>query len=262
MIFDSILNREYSVPHRKFVVQTKDGVTINGVHLGDRGNLLLVYCHGLFSSKNFRRVPPFVEGFSHKFDIMAFDFRGHGESEGKCTLGREEVLDLKAITDYAHHLGYQKLVAIGASMGGATVIRTSGKYGLFDGIVTIGAFAQASHLGPLSTRLGLRFFFETRAGDSIARWTRGAHLGALADMEQPIDVVSRIEAPLFVIHGAWDPLIGVDQGRQLIANAVGPKDFYLVPRGGHVMQHLTPRTQELISDWIYRNQLDSPKHTN
>ena len=89
----SFLNRPYTKPHHTFSVATDDGVVIRGVHLGERGGVLLIYCHGMFSSKNFRRVPPFLERLAEDYDVAAFDFRGHGESGGQCTFGREETGD-------------------------------------------------------------------------------------------------------------------------------------------------------------------------
>jgi hypothetical protein len=47
---------------------------------------------------------------------------GHEESAGHCTFDRA----LKAIIDYTRQLGYQTVVTIGASMGGATGCRPSG----------------------------------------------------------------------------------------------------------------------------------------
>jgi pimeloyl-ACP methyl ester carboxylesterase len=245
------LNREYTEPHRKFTLTTDDGTAIHGIHLGERGDVVLIYCHGLFSNKNYLRVPRFVEHLSEHFDAIAFDFRGHGDSGGLCTFGREETRDLKAVIDYARRQGYRTVVAIGASMGGATVLRTFGQYGGLDGIVTIGAFADANHLQRLPTRLTLHFIFETDAGQALARWTRGTRIGNLRAMDQPLAFADRIHIPLLVIHGEWDPLIEPAQAAQIIDRAPEPKQVVIVPRGGHVMSNLNGETCRLIVDWTH-----------
>jgi pimeloyl-ACP methyl ester carboxylesterase len=231
-------------------VVTDDNVAIHGVHLGERGNVLLIYCHGLFDHKSYWHVPRFVESLSDDLDVIAFDFRGHGDSAGRCTLGREETRDLKAVIDYARQQGYRTIVAIGTSMGGVTVLRTFGQYGGLDGIVTIGAFADANRLGFWSTRLGVRFFFGTEAGKTLAHWVRGTHLGDLGPMDQPLDVADRVHVPLLVIHGEWDPLIEPAQALQIIDRAPEPKQLVIIPRGGHVMSLLNEKTRRIIVDWM------------
>ncbi|MFQ5859890.1 MAG: alpha/beta hydrolase [Anaerolineae bacterium] len=248
------LNRQYTKPHRTFIVTTDDDVAIHGIHLGERDDVLLVYCHGLFSSKNYRRVPRFVESLSEDFDAISFDFRGHGDSGGRCTLGREETRDLKAVIDYARQQGYRTIVAIGASMGGATVLRTFGQYGGLDGIVTIGTFADANHLQRLPTRLTLRFAFETDVGQTLARWTRGTRLGDRRAANQPLDFADRVHIPLLVIHGEWDPLIEPAQAAQIIDRAPEPNQLVIIPRGGHVSSHLNDKTRRLIVGWV-RNEV-------
>ncbi|MFQ5343021.1 MAG: alpha/beta hydrolase [Anaerolineae bacterium] len=250
-----ILHRRYVKLHRNFTVTTEDGVAIRGVHLGERGDVLLVYCHGLFDNKNFWRVPRFVESLAEDFDAIAFDFRGHGESEGRCTFGREEIRDLKAVLDYAREQRYHTIVAIGASMGGAIVLRTFGHCGGLDGIVTIGAFADANHLRRLPTRLTLPLIFETEAGHALARWARGTRLGDLRAMEQPLDLADRVHIPLLVIHGEWDPLIEPAQATQLIDRAPEPKQVVIIPHGGHVASNLNDETCRLIVGWVRREVL-------
>jgi pimeloyl-ACP methyl ester carboxylesterase len=247
-----LLNRDYRQPHRHFVVTTGDGVAIHGVHLGRRGRVALIYCHGFFSSKNYFRVPRFVESLARDFDAIAFDFRGHGDSGGKCTFGREEVRDLRAVVKYARDQGYTTIVAIGASMGGAIVLRYFGRYGDLDGIVTIGAVTDAQRLRPVPARLSLQFFFGTPAGQTLARFIGGARVGDWRPTEQPLDFAHRVHVPLLVIHGEWDPVVEPEQGRRLAERAPEPKELVIVPRGGHVMSLLNEKTRRLIVDWVRR----------
>ena len=44
--------------------------------------------------------------------------RGHGRSGGRSTLGDQEVLDLDQAVRWARHLGYERVVTVGFSMGG------------------------------------------------------------------------------------------------------------------------------------------------
>jgi len=256
----ALLNRQYRQPYHRFRVITDDGVTIQGVHLSNAQSTLFIYCHGFLSGKNYRVVPHFVEGLARHGDAMSFDFRGHGESEGTCTFADREVLDLKAVVRYAHSLGYERIVAIGSSMGGATVIRYAALMGDVDGVVTIGAFADGRHFGWLSSQQAVQFFFGTRWGAQLCRWARGTRVGSMGRMEQPVEVVHRIAPrPLLLIQGEWDWLIHPSEARALYRHAGEPKELIIVPRGGHDLPLLNESTRDLIVDWVKRNRLEVPR---
>jgi pimeloyl-ACP methyl ester carboxylesterase len=253
----SVFERPYRVPHERFQVTTEDGIRLAGVHLRDKHPTLAIYCHGLMSSKNHRTVPGFVEALGEAFDVMAFDFRGHGESGGCCTFTDREVLDLKAVANYAHTLGYERLIAIDSSMGGATVIRYAALYGGLRGIVTIGAFADARSLAFIPARVTLNFFFGTPIGRNVVELWRGTRLGDMNTVAQPIDLVGQIDpsVALLVIHGEFDPLIAQAQGEALIERARGSKEMIVVPRGSHDIPLLNTCTRDLIVGWARRQHL-------
>jgi pimeloyl-ACP methyl ester carboxylesterase len=214
---------------------------------------LVIYAHGFMSNKNHRMVPRFVEHLSEHFDVMAFDFRGHGESGGFCSFGDVEMHDLETVVQYARSLSYQRVVTIGSSMGGATVLRHAGIVGGIEGVITIGAFADARNLRRMIAALGLHFAFHTPFGNHFTTLTRGTRLGALSIHEQqPIDVVHQIKAPLLLIHGEWDMLIHPNEARRLYARANTPKELLIVPRRGHDMPLLTRETADRIQQWVAR----------
>ncbi|OGO42107.1 MAG: hypothetical protein A2Z04_07045 [Chloroflexi bacterium RBG_16_57_9] len=265
-----LLNRQYRQPYHRFNVITDDGVTIQGVHLSNdqkpifsekKGfspatlpGTLFIYCHGFLSGKNHRVVPHFVEALAERGDAMSFDFRGHGESHGTCTFADREVLDLKAVVRYARGLGYERIVTIGSSMGGATVIRYAALFGDVDGVVTIGAFADGRSFWWLSSQQAVQFFFGTSWGAQLCWWTRGTRVGSMSRMEQPIEVVHRIAPrPLLLIQGEWDLLIHPSEAEAIYQNAREPKELVIVPRGGHDLPLLTESTRDLIVEWVKRN---------
>lgn len=257
--FAELWNNRYQVEHRRFYVRAEDGVRIAGVHL-DRldSDTLVVYAHGFMSSKNHMRVPRFVEALSAYFDVMAIDLRGHGESDGGCTMGAREVLDIEATVAYARRLGYERIVTIGSSMGGASVIRHAALYKSQDGVVTIGAFADPQDIGRLGSDYGLQLLYNSGTlGEVWSYLTRGTRLDALIDQEAPYEVVGRITPlPLLLIHGEWDTTVHPRAAQQLFEHANEPKELIIVPRGGHDYPHLTVETVEVIRDWMIRYALE------
>ena len=65
-------------------------------------------------------------------------------------------------------------------------------------------------------------------------WLMGLRLGCPLSRADPIHWVDRI-APraLFIIHGALDPFVAVEEARQLYAAADEPKEIWIVPEAGH-----------------------------
>jgi len=253
MALAAVLHRSYRRSHRRFSVLTDDGVRIVGVHLPRGCRTLVIYCHGLLSSKNYWMVPCFVELLAERFDALAFDFRGHGESGGECTVADREVLDIKAVVEESRAWGYDRVLLVGASMGGAAAIRYAALYGDVDGVVTIGAFADSRTLRQPLARYSLAFF-RTPVGSAVVRWWRGTRIGELRATSQPVELVHRVAPrPLLMIHGEWDPLVELAHGQALYQRAREPKRLIVVPRGGHVTPLLNTRTRDWMVEWVGRN---------
>ncbi len=241
----------YRAPHERFTVTTEDGVTLRGVHLKRGSDTLCLYCHGFMSHKNLKAVPGFVERLAERYDAAAFDFRGHGESDGVCTFTVREVLDVDAVVDFMRGQGYRTIILVGSSMGGATVIRYGALYDKVEGIVTIGAFADFTQFLYPSTRLSLDLAFNHPIGPHYTRLLRNTRLGALeADIPQPLDLIDQIEEPTLFIHGEWDLLVHPKEARLLHERARPPKQLVVVPRTGHDMPLLTRSTRDLIAAWV------------
>lgn len=246
-------HRPYLAAHETFAVHTSDGVTIRGVHLQRGADTGVVYCHGFLSGKNFRNVPGFVEALADRFDVAAFDFRGHGDSAGACTFTRQEILDLDAVVRYMQGFDYRRLIVVGSSMGGATTIRYAAASGVPDGVVTIGAFADYRRFVYPSTALSFRLAFTPPLGSTFTRVTRNTRLGQITTVDgQPREVVSRITAPTLFIHGERDLLIHPNEARLLHELAVPPKELLLVKGAGHDMPLLNCKTAEAIFEWADR----------
>ncbi|MDQ4076577.1 MAG: alpha/beta hydrolase [Chloroflexota bacterium] len=252
----------YQVEHRRFHVRTEDGVRIAGVHLDRQdSDTLVIYLHGFLANKNHMRVPRFVEALSARFDVMAIDLRGHGESGGGCSFGAHEVLDIQATVEYARSLGYERITTIGSSMGGASVIRHAALYHSQDGVVTIGAFADPQDIGRPGSDYGVQLLYNTgRLGELWSYVTRGTRLDALHEHEPALELVGDVAPiPLLLIHGEWDATVHPRSAELLYENASEPKELVIIPRGGHDYPHLTEETIDRIQRWMLKYGLDEPK---
>jgi uncharacterized protein len=241
----------YRAPHERFTVQTSDGVTLRGVHFKHGHDTLCLYCHGFLSHKNLKAVPGFVELLAERFDAASFDFRGHGESGGVCTFTEREVLDIDAVVDYMRAQGYKRIILIGSSMGGATVIRYGALYDKVEGIITVGAFADFKRFHYPATQFSFDLVFNHPIGAHYTRFLRGTRLGSFQpNLPQPLDLIDQIEEPTLFIHGEWDLLVHPNEARLLHERAQPPKQIVVVPRSGHDMPLLNAKTRDLIVEWV------------
>ena len=114
----------FSSPCERPVLRTEDGVKIQAVHLHgvpDRDSVVIA-CHGGGRTKNIYANVATCELLFQDFDILTFDFHGHGESGGRWTGDGATVYDLKAVIDYAKEQGYGKVGVIGRSFGAWTAV--------------------------------------------------------------------------------------------------------------------------------------------
>lgn len=254
-------SNRYSIEHRRFHVRTRDGERIAGVHVDrHRNESLVLYVHGFMANKNHMRVPAFVQSLARHQDVMAVDLRGHGESSGGCTMGALEVYDIEATVRHARSLGYSRIITVGSSMGGASVIRHAGLFRSQDGVVTIGAFADVAAIGRPNADVGLQILYNSgRLGELWSYVTRGTRLDQMHDHEAPHELVDRIAPiPLLIIHGEWDNTVHPRNAHLLYEAAGEPKELVVVPRGGHDAPHLTEATVTLIQEWLLRHDLAEP----
>ena len=249
--------RRYRIKARPFHVWTKDEVRITGFHLNKlKGDTVIIYAHGFMANKEHGQVPRFVQALSKYCDVIAVDLRGHGESDGGCTMGKREVLDIEASVKYARSLGYKRIITVGSSMGGASIIRHAALYKSQDGVVTIGAFADVTNLGRMVSAYYVKFLYHTgRFGEIWSYLTRATRLDKLEKQRSPLKLIGQVTPlPLLIIHGEWDPLVHPRSAQQLFSRANEPKEMIIIPRGGHDSPHLNEHTAKRIWQWLSKHE--------
>src|SRR5215203_1816251 len=111
------------------MVRAADGVRINTHHDAGPEDLGIVAAHGFTGSwrrPSMRRAAAVLSRFG---GVVTFDFRGHGHSAGRSTVGDREILDLAAAVSWARSLGYRRIATVGFSMGAAVAVRHAALHG-------------------------------------------------------------------------------------------------------------------------------------
>lgn len=200
---------------------------------------LVVVCHGVGTNReDLRAVSRFL--CRSGFNVLAFDFRAHGESSGyRTTFGFREALDVEAAVRFAEERYAGKFKGIGLyaiSMGSAAAMLASQHLSEVKAFVFDSPFARLVDLVDLqfsylpkplrSVAAGLTCFF----GSLLA----GVPVAAISPEDSVTHLGSR---PVLLFHGDEDALIPVSQGRRLFQKISGPKEFVETRGAGHVQSY-------------------------
>lgn len=234
----------------------EDGVSLAGLYYdGVSAGTSYLLGHGFTGSAGQDRVRAISARLAGRGDsVLAVDFRGHGGSGGRSTVGVDEVTDVAAGVAWlrARRPG-APVVLLGFSMGASVVVRYAGLGGSADAVVAVsgpGRWYERStvpmrrlHRG-VETRLGrlvLRIAFRTRVG------------GGWDELPlSPVEVVGGIGVPLLIVHGDNDPYFGLEHPRMLDGSAAAAQ-LWIEPGMGHAENATSPELVDRIADWVRLN---------
>ena len=108
------------VPHAVVPVTTADGAALRVHAYGPDSGDVIVFVHGWTCCIEYWN--PQINALAGRYRVVAYDQRGHGESElGRRPLGADQLADdLSAVLDAVLRPG-QRAVLVGHSMGGITI---------------------------------------------------------------------------------------------------------------------------------------------
>lgn len=177
--------------------------------------LTVVYFHGSFGELTWRQrvARCWHEGLGA--DVLLFDYRGYGLSEGQPS---EEGLYLDARAAYkwltdVRNVDPKRIVLVGRSLGGAVALELA--------------------LEARSRAVVLENTF-TEMRDVAKEHCLGLPVGLLMRNHFPtLDRIRRLGQPVFLFHGDNDRVIPVDHSRRLYEAANSPKRLLILPGQGH-----------------------------
>jgi pimeloyl-ACP methyl ester carboxylesterase len=208
-----------------------------------------VVAHGFSGSRRAQGVLEQARALRDEgFAVVVHDGRGHGESPGACTLGSDEALDVAAAVERARELS-DDVVVVGASMGAISVLRYAADDPDLAGVVAVSGPARWT---PPRTPVGLMAaaLTQTRAGRAVAKRRMGVTIApGFSYPAPPVELVTRIAAPLAIVHGTRDRTVPARAAHELYAAATGPRALHVVERMGHAFDKVGRATVTAAARW-------------
>jgi pimeloyl-ACP methyl ester carboxylesterase len=237
---------------RRVEMLARDGISLVGWWMPAEAHAAgtVVFLHAWGASKQQSlAVAPFLHRAG--YNVLAFDFRAHGESGGThTTLGLEEARDVEGAVDWLGGEADAGPVALfGWSMGGAAAINAAPHLPGVRAVVADSSFASLAavagrslqHTANLPPRLG-----ETTI--LFASWMTGHAPGD----DAPVRAARDASQPLLLIQGTADALVPPDNAREIQQAAGARAQLWLVPGAPHVdaMRYHAPEYEARVLDFL------------
>ncbi len=207
---DQTTTSAYHEAARVETIEASDGVRLDARHFRAAGERLVILLH-MYPADQTSWFGFAEELQARGIDGLTFDFRGYGASGGEKDPGVAD-RDARAALAFARARGFERVVLIGASMGGTAAI-----------VVAAG-----------------------EAVDGVAALSAPA---AMAELDAA-PVIAEVAAPITLV-AAGDDLSGAESLRDLAARAdLGEHDVLLMAGRAHGTELLEEPGHETVRGWL------------
>ena len=243
-------------------VVTRDNVQIAYERYQNESDSVVIICPGFYNSKKNRWMRKAVELVSPTYDVMIFDFRGHGQSGGIFTWSAKEDMDVDAIIDRAKSYGYKHIGILAFSLGAAAAVNdVARRNDDIDSMILVSCPASFKTIDCHFWELGM--FTDLKDNFACGWEGKGARASSIfMPKENPIDTITRIKhTPILFIHGDKDWLVKDHHSRELYAAAPGYKEIDIIKNGFHserLIEFHEETMRKLITEWFSKTLAHGP----
>jgi fermentation-respiration switch protein FrsA (DUF1100 family) len=207
---------DVKLPFEDVTFLAEDGTPLHGWFIpGDAGRPVVLYCHGNAGNISDRL---FTVRFLHQhgLSVLIFDYRGYGQSLGEASEAGT-YSDARGARKWLINKGWSdaRMIYLGRSLGAAVALQLAIEEPPA-GLVLETPFTSIAEMG----RHHYPLLFPL--------------IGWLLEVDYDNrSKITRLKAPLLLIHGTMDEIVPVSMGEQLHAAAQGKKKLLLLNGAYH-----------------------------
>ncbi len=199
---------------------TADGIRLHGWFFDNHrspGTATIIFFHG--NTGNIGDVDWVGQRlYERGFNVLLFDYRGYGASDGDAENETGLYADGDAAVDFINNekgVAPEKIVLYGQSLGTTVVADLASRRNVGAVILESGLSSASSIAGHALPWLPQRLHFLTKNRFESAQ------------------KLAKVKAPVLVAHGDPDPVLPTSEARLLFAAANEPKRLLIFPGAGH-----------------------------
>jgi pimeloyl-ACP methyl ester carboxylesterase len=206
----------------------EDNVLLKGWFIPGRSQVSIIIVHGGFQNRvddNVDTLGLAKDLNKAGYNLLLFDLRGRGESEGTGKALSHIEKDIGGAFDYVKHCGYaaDSIAIMGYCSGAASACIFASQEDI-GALVLVGCFAEVRDMViSMATSRGIPGIFAEIFIPGLKLTTR-----VLYDYQvvNPIDVVAEVSCPIFFIHEEDDEFIQLEDMRQLFEKSSHPENQF------------------------------------
>lgn len=234
-----VFPEQFGLRYEKVSFKTKDGLELRGWFIPAPGDekRTVIMCHGWGDNKGELLKQTYFLNEGAGLNLLYFDFRSHGESEGEITtIGCLETVDFDAAADWLRRNKPEHAAragVFGLSMGAAVTVASIPSHPDLKCAVVESPFSD--YRGVIRRWAWNNFKVPRFPLIDLVLWVlawrvNDPHVAAFNPVEAAHHISPR---PFFVIGGEKDDLMPVDDVRRVFNAAGEPKQLWIVPDAYH-----------------------------
>ncbi len=193
------------------------------------------------------------------YDVVALDFRGHGDSGGSYSFGAHESLDLKAVIDAVVGEGrpYSRFAVLGLSLGGSIAADALGRFPELPcrALTMISSPADLRSLRPRPFKPGA---MRQVSWKNAIRMPRLSAISTVTRRPAVGAALAGLTIPKLIITAEGDWLVDPSHGRILADAAAPPVDYVHLDLPGNLhadslVKYVPLRLLRVLDRWFAKN---------
>lgn len=210
---------------------TKDNIKIAANYYHNGFDSVVIIAPGWCMTKDSKSFVEIANSFLDNFDVISFDFRGHGKSKGLYTFGAKEESDMDEVIKFAKAKGYKKVFVIGFSLGAMIALIHQAKYNNADRTIFV---SVPCDFDKIENKMWKKEAWEeTFKKFELSRFLSIRPYLIPLKKEKPADEIKKLKIPSLFLAGKKDPTVCFWHTEKLYNLAECEKDFVLYENGIH-----------------------------